>query len=327
MSTAEKITSEIINDAVLRASYGNQVLFEYNFRPQTPQQHCPRPYLHPIHTLAGDVLTNTRPSDHPWHQGLSLTMTSVNGMNFWGGPTYRAKVGDYANIDNVGTQQHRGWVEAKPSDHGCAWTETLDWIGPRNEPVFTESRTLSVCDIDPENELWRLIWESELTNVLGETITHNSYCSGEGLQGSGYTGLFLRMSRGFDQTPSHIFAGVEMPEWDDYHDGKTILVSPDQLNGWPSSRLAYQGIFDTSLNGCLLLCEDLTKNPPYEHHWFCRPKFPCLAWSTAYLDPHIINPGETLRLRHSLGIAGGFWTKDRARALWTDDHAQPPTSS
>jgi hypothetical protein len=322
MSAPKTIQSEFIDDAILRVSYGNQVLFDYTYRPNTPQPHCPRPYFHPIYSLAGDVLTNTRPSDHPWHQGLSLTMSSVNGMNFWGGPTYRAKDREYSNIDNVGAQQHLRWTKAEPLENGRghAWTETLDWVGPRGEHVFTESRKLTVCDIDPENEFWRLVWESELTNVLGESITHNSYCSGEGLLGSGYTGLFLRMSRGFDRTPTHIFTSPDKPVWDDYHDGKTVLASPDQLNGWPSSRLAYQGIFDTSLQGCLLVCEDLTENPSYSHHWFCRPQFPCLAWSTAFLDPQIISPNETVRLHHSLGIAGGFWTKDRTNSLWTNGH-------
>jgi hypothetical protein len=316
MSTFENIHSEFVNDAILRVSYGNQILFEYTYRPDTDKQYCPRPYFHPIHTLSGDILTNLRPADHPWHQGLSLTMSSVNGMNFWGGHTYRKETGKYANIDNVGSQRHRDWLESKPVENGYAWIETLDWIGPNEEHVFTETRTLTVRDIDPKIGLWRLVWESELTNTLGETISHNSYSSGEDLQGSGYTGLFLRISRGFDRTGAHIFDNKQIPEWDDYHDGETILDSSDQLNGWQSSRLAYQGIFDTSLNGCLLLCEDLTEKPPYTHHWFCRPQFPCLAWSTAYHDTHTIGIGETFKLKHSLGIVNGLWTKDQAQSLW-----------
>ncbi|MBT3482153.1 MAG: hypothetical protein HN457_12065 [Opitutales bacterium] len=310
------LTSEYIEDKTLRVRYGDLILFDYVYRPDTNKQYCPRPYFHPIRALSGDVLTNLRPADHPWHQGLSLTMSSVNGMNFWGGHTYSKETGEYANIDNVGTQLHRDWVDEKALENGYAWTETLDWIGPQRQQVFTETRTLIVRDIDPEIGLWRLVWESEITNTLGETIYHNSYNSGEGLEGSGYTGLFLRMSRGFDRTGTHIFDGKDIPEWDDYHDGETILDSPDQLNGWQSSRLAYQGIFDTSLNGCLLLCEDLTENPPYTHHWFCRPQFPCLAWSTAYHDTNTIGIGETFNLKHSLGIANGLWTKDRAQTLW-----------
>ena len=316
MSVTDSLHAEFLDDRILRVSYGKQVLFDYQYRPETEKPYCPRPYLHPVHTLSGDILTNTRPSDHPWHQGLSLTMTSVNGMNFWGGPTYRAKSGDYATLDNVGSQRHREWIEDKPLENGLTCKESLDWIGPRGESVFTETRTLTVCDIDPEIGLWRLVWESKLMNVLGETILHNSYCSGEGLQGSGYTGLFLRMSRGFDKTPVHIFNPEKMPQWDDYFDGKTILESSDQLNGWKSCRLAYQGIFDTSLNGCLLLCEDLTENPPYELHWFCRPKFPCLAWSTAFHQPQTIEVGGTVKFRHSLGIVTGFWTRDQSRDLW-----------
>ena len=65
-----------------------------------------------------------------------------------------------------------------------------------------------------------------------------------------------------------------------------------------------------------ILCEDLTEKPPYDHHWFCRPQFPCLAWSSAYHDTHTIGVGETFRMKHSLGIVNGFWTKEKAQQLW-----------
>jgi hypothetical protein len=210
--------------------------------------------------------------------------------------------------------------------NGRSWTESVDWIGPNEETVFTEKRTLSVRDIDPELGIWRLVWESELTNVLGHKIIHNSYCSGEGLQDSGYTGLFLRLSRGFDRIGAHIFHPGKPPEWDDYHDGQTVIESPDQLNGWQSTRLAYHGIFDTSLNGGLLLLEDLTENPPYSLHWFCRPEFPCISWSTAYHEPHVIESGETFRLRHSLGIVNGFWTRKKSSGLWLGIKRNPAES-
>ena len=124
------LTSEYIEDKILRVRYGDVTLFDYTYRPDTNRQYCPRPYFHPMRTLAGDVLTNDRPADHPWHQGLSLTMSSVNGMNFWGGHTYSKETGEYANIDNVGSQRHRDWIESKALENGYAWTETLDWIGP-----------------------------------------------------------------------------------------------------------------------------------------------------------------------------------------------------
>jgi hypothetical protein len=129
------------------------------------------------------------------------------------------------------------------------------------------------------------------------------------------------MNRSFDKTPEYIFADDifkgKKPEWTDYQDGETVLVKVEDLNGWKASKLAYQGIFDTSLNGTLLVCEDLTENPSYEHHWFHRSHYPCLSFSTAFHDSMKMEKDATIRFKHALGIASGFWTKDRAAQLWT----------
>jgi hypothetical protein len=42
-----------------------------------------KPYVHPLATPAGRVLTRVEPDDHPWHRGLWFTIKYVNGENFW----------------------------------------------------------------------------------------------------------------------------------------------------------------------------------------------------------------------------------------------------
>jgi hypothetical protein len=44
-------------------------IFRYVHRPQTPPYEGPKPYLHPVRTLDGDVVTGYRPHDHRWHKG------------------------------------------------------------------------------------------------------------------------------------------------------------------------------------------------------------------------------------------------------------------
>lgn len=43
----------------------------------------PRPFLHPVTTPRGTVLSVDAPADHPWHHGLWFTFKYVNGENFW----------------------------------------------------------------------------------------------------------------------------------------------------------------------------------------------------------------------------------------------------
>lgn len=175
------LTCEYIEDKLLRVRFGDLVLFDYTYRPDIDPFHFSRPFMHPIRTLAGDVLTNAHPSDHPWHNGLSMTLNNVNGMNFWGGGTYRRASGQYEDLPNVGKQIHREWMPEGQCEDSHSWTQVLDWIGPNGEQVLKEKRTLSACDIDPELGMWRLIWESSLKNVLGEKLAINA-CSFAGKQ-------------------------------------------------------------------------------------------------------------------------------------------------
>ncbi len=309
-----QIRSEHIDDKRLRVCYGEQPLFEYTYRPATKAIYCPRPFIHPLHTLAGDVVTNSRPTDHPWHNGISLTLTDVNGMNFWGGGTYRRAAAAYGEYDNMGRQDHIAWVADGPIEGGHAWVESLKWIGPKGEHVFTEERTLSVRDVDAATGFWRLGWKSRLTNTAGEDLAINSYCSGEGLEGSGYTGLFMRLSRGFTPVPAYIMDPDV--KWDDCHDGTKDINATDDLNGHAGNRVAFQGVFDTSLNGGLLLCEDVTSQPNYQHHWFYRPHMPCLAFSTAFHEPLKITIGAEQVFEHTISIAAGFWTRKQLANRW-----------
>jgi len=88
---------------------GEALLLRYVYAPTTPANESPRPYAHPVNTLAGDTLTNFRPNDHPWHHALSFTLNQVSGANFWGGPTCRRDEG-YKWRDDHGSQHHVAWT-------------------------------------------------------------------------------------------------------------------------------------------------------------------------------------------------------------------------
>ena len=91
-----------------------------------PAEWAPRPYLHPVRTLGGAVVTDVAPADHRWHHGVSVAVPDVGGSNFWGGGTYRRGEG-YADRDDHGTVGHREWRERGPSDGGAH----AGLVGPR----------------------------------------------------------------------------------------------------------------------------------------------------------------------------------------------------
>jgi len=97
--------------AAVALAYGDAPLLRYVYAPDTAVRESPKPYFHPIYTLAGRLVTGYRPPDHVWHTGVCMTLVSVSGENFWGGPTYVHGSG-YVQRENNGRQVIR---------RGCAW--------------------------------------------------------------------------------------------------------------------------------------------------------------------------------------------------------------
>jgi hypothetical protein len=168
---------------------GGGLLFRYVYRPQTPVAEATRPYLHPVNTLAGELLTNFRPNDHPWHHGLNFTVNCLDGHNFWGGATYRQADG-YQMRGDQGTQRHTGWLE-----EGANYlAHTLDWrVGADGELLLQEKRELRCTLLSPQ--AWSLRWVATLKNITGRTLALGQYYSTHGLAGSHYSGLQFRGAR------------------------------------------------------------------------------------------------------------------------------------
>src|SRR5690349_21122845 len=74
--------------AVLRVD-GRDVA-HYEWRPNLPFSSSPRPYLHPVRTMAGTTVTAAIPDSHRHQLGISIAAPDVAGRNFWGGRTWVA---------------------------------------------------------------------------------------------------------------------------------------------------------------------------------------------------------------------------------------------
>ncbi|WP_229900536.1 DUF6807 family protein, partial [Streptomyces capoamus] len=46
----------------------------YVTRPELPARLAPRPYLHPVTTLAGTAVTEVGPADHAHHLGVGVAV-------------------------------------------------------------------------------------------------------------------------------------------------------------------------------------------------------------------------------------------------------------
>jgi hypothetical protein len=257
-----------------------RLLFSYIVNPDTPARESPRPYLHPLHTLDGDGLSNLRPNDHPWHHALSLTLTSVAGVNFWGGPSFRAGEG-YQWRDDHGAQVQ---VEWRTTDEGL--DQVIEWRAPGGEVLLREDRMLRPRLLD---EGWSLGWESQLHNVAGRDLICHNYHSGGGLAGSHYSGLQFRGARGL---------------LDDHGDPTITLTSEGgaageaAVHGLVSPWLEWHAQHDTSLRRTRMRFESLGEPV----HWFVRRQLPLVVLSPHTDQPLILGAASTLALKYRLSF-------------------------
>ncbi|MBO3750052.1 PmoA family protein [Streptosporangiaceae bacterium NEAU-GS5] len=155
----------------------------YELRPDLPATESPRPYVHDVRTLGGVEVTEVRPDDHVHHLGVSVAISDLGGVNFWGGRTYVKDQGP-TWLDDHGGQRHRAFPFL--SDDG--FVEELEWIGPDGRLMAREERTVTAL---PLGEAWALDFRFRLTNLTGAPVEINSSAT-KGRTGAGYGGFFWR---------------------------------------------------------------------------------------------------------------------------------------
>lgn len=179
---------------VLRAGPDGAPLARREPGDRVPRIHAPRPYLHPVHTLAGVALTDAGPVDHRHHYGVSIALPDVNGTSHWGGRTFLRDVGPTL-LENHGTQVATA-LRVAPDDTATLVEDVL-WSDEQGNPQLTEERRLGgrlLPGVLPElapDALWVLSWDSTLHASHGSLEIRSPATNGR--PGAGYGGLFWRL--------------------------------------------------------------------------------------------------------------------------------------
>lgn len=147
----------------------------------------PRPYIHPLRTLSGVVLTDELAPDHPHHLGLSLTVSDLNEANFWGGRTFSG--GKSLWLPNHGHQ-----ISTQITQEPTSILDSLQWLGPDRNELAVESRTIEAHP-HPVSGCWAFSFSSTLRPGNGLTSAEISSSAVKGRKGAGYGGLFWRFPR------------------------------------------------------------------------------------------------------------------------------------
>lgn len=133
---------------------GGRPVAGYVHRPLGPEaRQAPRPYLHPVRTLAGTTVTERRAASRTHHPGVGVA-ADLSGR-------------DLFDLDDHGTQQHVGWL-LRGRD---GFVEELAWE-QRGRRLLRERRTVAVRELGAHH--WALDFTTALTNTTGEVLTIGS---------------------------------------------------------------------------------------------------------------------------------------------------------
>ncbi|NYH41322.1 hypothetical protein HNR22_001049 [Micromonospora jinlongensis] len=267
----------------VRLLVGGTEVARYVLDPALDARHGPRPYLHPVRTLAGTVVTDALPADHVWHLGASLAVQDVNGTNLWGGRTYVRDVG-YTWRDDHGRIAHVGDVERSPG----RYAHDLRWRDPSGRTLLSERRQLTVSTATPD--AWRLDLDSALTAPADREVRLGSPATNGRPGGAGYGGFFWRAAA--DGEPTVFTADA---------------AGEESVNGSAAPWLALTG---TEPGGGAYTLVFAGLGPG--DRWFVRTgMYPGVCVAFAFDRPAVVTAGETRHGRYRVWVADG--TLDRGR--------------
>ncbi|MFI6658404.1 PmoA family protein [Streptomyces sp. NPDC050523] len=271
-----------IDSPVLRVA--GRPVGRYVTRPELPARLSPRPYLHPVTTLAGTAVTELSPADHPHHLGVGVAVPDVEGHNFWGGRTFVPDRGP-AELDNHGAQRHSSFQLRDPD----GLVEELRWVASGAE-LLRERRTVAAGELT--DTAWALDFTFSLTNVTSGLLSIGSPAT-NGRPGAAYGGFFWRARKEHDAP--HVFTAD--------HEGE------EQVHGTRADWLALAGAGWTLV---FAGATDATRQDP----WFVRTaEYPGVGSSLACAERLPIEPGDTVVRRVVTVVADGPLSRDEAAAL------------
>ncbi|WP_338894658.1 PmoA family protein [Streptomyces sp. TG1A-60] len=268
--------------AVLRVA--GRPVGRYVTRPELPARLSPRPYLHPVTTLAGTAVTELSPADHAHHLGVGVAVPDVEGYNFWGGRTFVRDQGP-TELDNHGSQRHTTFQLRDPD----GFVEELRWVAAGGE-LLRERRTVAATELT--DSAWALDLTFSLANVTPGPLSMGSPAT-NGRPGAAYGGFFWR-ARKESEAPDVFTADTE---------------GEAEVHGRRADWLALAGSTWTLV---FAGATERTRRDP----WFVRTaEYPGVGPSLAYDERLPIAPGETVVRRIVTVVADGRLGRDEAASL------------
>jgi hypothetical protein len=242
-----------------------------------------KPFVHPLRTAGGRVLTTVEPLDHPWHRGLWFSWKFLNGVNFWeerehAGEGAGAGFGrtELAGVDGIAWRPERTRV-----------TTRYSYRVPGGAVLLSERRTIGVAL--PTDGSCTIDWETTVT-AGGQSVRIDRTPIRPETPWGGYAGLSFRAAQ--------TWRAVEGLDSEGRRDGEI----EHQRARW----VAITGVSEGQGRAGLAIL-DHPDNPRHPSYWryIDEPGFSYINPSLVLAGPYDLAEGATLRLRYRLIVLDG----------------------
>ncbi len=249
-----------------------------------------RPFIHPLRTPSGQVLTCNAPDDHPWHHGLWFTIKFLNGENFW------------EEYDAYGVLRHTGPPIPMASAPGtCVIAGELEWIRPdRKTVVLSEMRRLHYQRLS--DDAYSLCFSTTLSPTVDVEFDRTPFTTW-----GGYGGLAFR----------------GRPDW---HDTRLLLDDGgprERVLGDRSRWLALDGLVGPGDAPAGIVLVSSNGNPGHPESWYASTRADTYGdegWSNfvnaAFLwdGPIRVGAHDAFRLEYHVIVHDHHWDTEQIEA-------------
>jgi len=248
-----------------------------------------KPYFHPLATTTGEVFSDLRPKDHPWHRALWFSWKFINGINYW--------------EENPSTGKSRGQTlllstKRKISPENEVRVDMTLAYAPAGDTtqIMREKRVVFIAPPD-ENGVYAIDWSSEFQALENDVVLDRTPIPGQ-LKGRGYGG----------------YAGWSIRMNKDVKGG--VFLNSEGLIGMAAHRQAARWTMYTAVSGGTLIFMDHPENLRYPAKWYIAEKMPYFGPAVIMDAPHTIKAGELLKLRYRLMICPAAIDALTAQKAW-----------
>jgi len=262
----------------LALEWAGRELLTYQFRPDAEG----KPFVHPLCTSQGVLLTAYRPWDHPWHRGLWFAWKYLNGVNFWE---------ENAELEHAGRTVQIGSEQVTLEPEGARVSTTLGYVLASGDELVREWRELFIS-LPRASGDYTLEWTQSFEAQHGDVSVDRTPVAADTPWG-GYAGLGWRAARSLGD--------FQLLDSEGRRD--------DLILGQRAQWVALSGVSDGAPGRAAgMTLFDHPDNPrhPTSWHMVRQPGFGYVNASLVFHEPFTLKQGERLTLCYCALIHDGW---------------------